>query len=814
MKNLPKCLAERPQPGKISMQQDRTDEQSISKLGLGDAKYQCLFTNMPNGIVLHESVCDEKGNPVDYRFIAVNPAFERMTGLSANKIIGKTVLDVLPGTEKIWHETYRLIGLNEESVHAKIEIKILDNVFDATAYQADRGCFVCILNKICDRKSPDLEVPKSAPRVQDIYAQTFQFIGLLTIDGILIDANKTALEFSGIDTSSVLNKPFWECPWWVHSPELQEKLRQAVGKAACGEIVRFEATHVAKDGMLHYIDFSLKPMRDETGKITFLIPEGRDITERKHAEEAVLLESESRFRTVIEASNDGIMFSEVDTQRVVFVNEAMARLTGYPKDEFSGMTISDLHRKEDWDCFLRQDVKRHLSGEIVASTNVPVLKKGGSVFFADISSCMINIGGKKYTAAFFRDVTMRKQVEEELCKSKAAAEAANWAKSNFLANMSHEIRTPMTTILGFADLLMTENLSREEQVQFTKTIRKNGKVLLDLINDILDLSRIEAGKLKIEKAPSNVNQIIDDVLSVARLKADQKGLAINVEWPSPVPEIIQTDPTRLRQILVNLVGNAVKFTERGEIKIVVSCLRNNDRCVKMEFAISDTGIGIDPRKIEEIFQPFTQADSSTGRRYGGTGLGLAISIRLAEALGGDLRVQSELGKGSTFILTIDPGLTERNLALTSSKKILDNGDIPTAKENIIRGRVLVAEDDPDIQKLIGLMMKNAQVECEFAENGRVACELIEKSLAEGRPFDVVLMDIQMPVMDGYEAARRLRSRDWKGSIIALTAHALTGDKEKCLAAGCNDYLVKPFTGKVLEKTLKHYLMNRQHGALI
>lgn len=797
------------------MKQDHRDTQLILKLKQSEAKYQSLLKNIPNGFALHEIICDEKGNPIDYRFLAVNSAFERMTGLRADQIIGKTSLEVMPETKKNSIETYGQVALTGKDIHLKSEIKFLNKAFDVTAYQTNQGCFACIFTEVADHKPAEKTLQESDGKRLAVFSQTFQFIGLLSLDGILIDANKAALEFSGIEASSVLNKPFWQCPWWVHSPELQEKLRAAVKKSAQGETVCFEATHVGKDGTLHYVDFSLKPMKDETGKIIYLIPEGRDITRHKQSEAAALQASENRFRTLIEKSSDAHILCEISDdhhQSFVDCNQAaldMLRMTS--KEQLIGSNSGALSPERQPDGQFSSQKSQIIVAECLTKGHHRFewmhRRADGEVFPVEVVMTTIQYLDKTLIHSVWRDITERKRVEEELYNAKGAAEAANWAKSSFLANMSHEIRTPMTTILGFADLLMTDHLSRQEQAEFINTIRKNGKVLLDLINDILDLSRIEAGKLEVEKTRTSLTQLVADVLSVARLKADQKGLVLKVERLGLIPNMIETDPIRLRQILVNLVGNAVKFTEQGEVKLSISSSRDNDRNLKMQFTVSDTGIGIAPKKIEEIFKPFTQADPSTGRRYGGTGLGLAISIKLAKALGGNITVQSELGKGSTFILTIDSGLSEHDLALDSSLKIVESGRIPKAEKIAVRGRILLAEDDHDIQKLISLILKHSHIEYEIAENGRIACELAKKSQDEGRPFYLILMDIQMPEMNGYEAVKCLRNRGWNGLIIALTAHALTGDKEKCLEAGFNDYLKKPITVSVFEETLRHYLKN-------
>ena len=405
------------------------------------------------------------------------------------------------------------------------------------------------------------------------------------------------------------------------------------------------------------------------------------------------------------------------------------------------------------------------------------------------------------------DEQERKQAEESLVHAKIAAEAANRAKSEFLANMSHEIRTPMTAILGFSDLLASPNASDEDQRQFLAGIQRNGKALLELISDILDLSRIEADRLTLEKVDCPLLKIVDDVLSVVQVRAEEKGLRLDVDYAFPLPETIHTDPLRVRQILVNLVGNAVKFTERGAVRMTLRCLPGTDLSARMQFAISDTGIGIPADRIEDLFQPFMQVDASTTRRYGGTGLGLSISRRLAKALGGDVEVVSRSGEGSTFTLTIDAGPAEGPAAAAVARGSLQRLETPSSREpeGPIHGRVLLAEDVPDVCVVLRHVLQKMNLEVEIAEDGCAACEMAAKSQADGKPFDLILMDIQMPKMNGYEAARWLRRHGWNNPIVALTAHALVGDREKCLEAGCDDYIAKPISAKGLRDVLARWL---------
>jgi signal transduction histidine kinase/ActR/RegA family two-component response regulator len=378
---------------------------------------------------------------------------------------------------------------------------------------------------------------------------------------------------------------------------------------------------------------------------------------------------------------------------------------------------------------------------------------------------------------------------KELERAMHEAQAANRAKSDFLANMSHEIRTPMTAILGFAEVILDENLPRGERQSAVETIRRSGQHLLGVVNDILDLSKIEAGHMTVERLECAPASIIEDVASIMRVRAGAKGLNLIVDYSPGVPRTIRSDAMRVRQILLNLVGNAVKFTEKGHVAI-----RGSTDLARgvVRIDVEDTGIGIPPETIERIFQPFSQADETMTRRFGGTGLGLAIAKRFAIMLGGDVQASSVPGKGSRFTLTLPAETTDATdlvrAVVSEPPKRAEPEKMPD--KPLVGVRVLVAEDGVDNQRLISHHLRNAGAEVLIVENGRLACEAVMTSPGG---FDVILMDMQMPEMDGYTATSELRRRGCALPIIALTAHALVGDREKCLAAGCDDHVTKPVT---------------------
>ncbi|WDI43419.1 ATP-binding protein [Bremerella sp. P1] len=386
---------------------------------------------------------------------------------------------------------------------------------------------------------------------------------------------------------------------------------------------------------------------------------------------------------------------------------------------------------------------------------------------------------------------------EELRKAIEASEGANHAKSAFLANMSHEIRTPLTAILGFADVLLeTGDIYKApvERVEAIETIRRNGSHLISLINDLLDFSKIEAGKFQVENLPCSLHRLIADIRQLMQVRAEEKKLNIQVEYDGPIPEMILTDPTRLRQILMNLLSNAIKFTHEGSVNMKVA-LVGKAANRKIQIDVSDTGIGISDEMCDKLFQPFTQGDGSMSRRFGGTGLGLTISKRFAGLLGGDLTILETSHKGTTFRLVIDPGplhnVNFQEPETTASVPDLEKSK-PSDTKNVLRDlKILLVEDGPDNQRLISFLLKKAGAEVDMAENGELGYQKATAASGAGSPFDVILMDMQMPIMDGYTASTKLRSDGYNGPIIALTAHAMAEDRNRCIEAGCTDYTTKP-----------------------
>jgi diguanylate cyclase (GGDEF)-like protein/PAS domain S-box-containing protein len=506
---------------------------------------------------------------------------------------------------------------------------------------------------------------------------------------------------------------------------------------------------------------------------------------------------------------------------ITHVNDVYCRVSKYSREDLIGRTFSKLLAERQpagvWNA-LRSHLERGevWNGEIVSRA------KDGSPYFVETTVVPLHDAQDERVqrvVVLGTDVTQRRLDQEALRVARDAAEEATQAKSAFLANMSHEIRTPMTAILGYADLLYAmEDGRNEERTEYLTTIRRNGEHLLAVINDILDLTKIEVGRLEMLLEDTDLVQVVEEVVSLMRVRALDRNLDMHVEYGATLPRHVRTDGTRLKQVLLNLLGNAIKFTETGAVTLKIGYdWGDAPSHGQVRFDVIDTGIGMNEQQLQNLFRPFQQADASTTRRFGGTGLGLHISQRLVSLLGGQLTVTSQPDVGSHFVATIaappigrdvievgasGAAVTGRLLAMSRNadeRRRHDDAEVPIhVNEHTLRGvRVLLVEDGPDNQRLIALHLRKAGGAVTVAENGRVALEMltttatIDGALAEPASFDLIVTDMQMPEMDGYELARVLRRRGWARPIIALTAHAMTGDAERCYAAGCDAYATKP-----------------------
>ena len=547
-----------------------------------------------------------------------------------------------------------------------------------------------------------------------------------------------------------------------------------------------------------------------------------EVQERQRAAEALRV-SESKFRSVIESARSAIVIAN-SAGKIMSWNGAAQKIFGYTAAEVIGqplsmLTPSDLRQVHD------RGLARVAAGgptkSIGQATEVPGLHRDGQIVPLELSLTTWEQDGERFFSGILTDITIRKQAQAAITAAKEQAEAANRAKSEFLANMSHEIRTPLNGIIGMTELTLDTQLSAHQRDNL-ETVASSAEALLEVVNDVLDFSKIEAGRLSLEEIAFDPRHVVNRTVGMLLNRASQKGLRLESKLATSVPYGLIGDPLRLRQVLLNLVSNAIKFTKTGEVCVRASGRPISDSIVRMHFSVSDTGMGIPADKQDLIFAAFSQADTSTTRRYGGTGLGLTISSKLVAFMGGKLSVASKVGVGSTFEFQVD-------LAIATLPSVAADGELignethrrlQATHDNLtaIVGRnILLVEDNAVNQRVATGMLVAAGHRVTVAGNGQVALERMQEGL-----FDVVLMDVQMPVMDGFCATRAWRARESQlgGAgrllhlpIIAMTAHALAGDEADCLTAGMNDYLTKPVERVLLLSKIAFWTRGDRPAAL-
>jgi PAS domain S-box-containing protein len=567
-----------------------------------------------------------------------------------------------------------------------------------------------------------------------------------------------------------------------------------VFKASRGIEDIYELTYIRKDGSRFPAVVSVTALRDAQAAIIGYLLIGTDNTARKQVEaeqkklDQRLRDQQFYTRSLIESNIDALMTTD-PFGIITDVNKQMEALTGCTRDELIGSPFKDFFTDPER---AEAGIKLVQSSKKVTDYELTACARDGKQTVVSYNATTFYDRGRTLQGVFAaaRDITERKQVEAELKQAKADAESASQTKSDFLASMSHEIRTPMNAIMGIADLLAKTVLSAEQD-KYVQIFRRAGDNLLNLINDILDLSKVEAAQLELEHAGFSLNDLLEKIMEIVAAQARSKGLSLVFEIAPDLPPGLIGDSTRLRQVLLNLLGNAIKFTASGEVSLRVTRELDSFVPTALRFTVSDTGIGIPGENLERLFQPFTQADSSTTRRFGGSGLGLTISKRLVELMGGRIWAERGKEKGSVFSfvvpLEIWAGATLRAVVP------VDTG--PAAPLTALS--ILLADDSPDNCVIVMAYLQDTPYRLEIAKNGDIAC----KMFAAGH-YDLVLMDRQMPIMDGLAATRTIRAWEQANGrpptpIIALTASALKGDREMCLAAGCTAFLTKPIKQEVL-----------------
>ncbi len=773
------------------------------------------------------SIADRSG-----KIIEVNDGFCRISGYSEAELIGQDhrILNSGYHPRSFWVGMWRTIVAGETW-----RGEVCNRAKDGGLYWVDATNipfldsdgkiekYVSLRFDITDRKRAEESSVAANNELQGVLGSATRVAIIATdCEGIISTFNTGAEQMLGYSAEFMVGK---QTPKIIHleseviarGKELSEVLGEPVEgfqvfikQAMLNGHEEREWTYVRKDGSTLSVSLTVTARYDEQGQLIGYLGIAQDISDRKQAEEENRRLTE-RLDLALRGSNTGLWDWVVTTGETIF-NDTWYTMLGYEPGELpmSVDTWVELCHPEDLS-MATEAIQRHFRGEepVYCCEHRVRCKDGSWLWIRDIGEVVAwnEDGSPKRMVGVHIDVQELQQAIEQ-------ANSANQAKSEFLANMSHEIRTPMTAILGYSELLLNDlsiqGMSDEHRAAL-ETINRNGEHLLTIINDILDMSKIDAGKLSIETLPTHPHAIVEEVVSLLNVRAIGKGIALRVRQESSFPETIQSDPTRLRQILLNVVGNAIKFTEIGEVSINLGYQPGRQL---MQFRISDTGMGMTPAQLDKIanFEPFSQADSSTTREFGGTGLGLRISNSLAKMLGGQIVVESEEGFGSSFTVTIATGDTSGSPMVSINNQLANEGIPPNestaqktssnashaTSEKLLEGlRLLLAEDGLDNQRLISFVLRKAGATVTVVENGQLAYETAQAAKDQGAAFDVILMDMQMPVLDGYSAVQRLRDTGYEGIIIALTAHAMVSDRKKCIDAGCNEFATKPINRREL-----------------
>ncbi len=630
---------------------------------------------------------------------------------------------------------------------------------------SSKYCLVTMID-ITENKNKEKEITDARDTCKNILDQLPSLIWRTDTEFACTYANKVWLDFYGKSLEEALDFGWYES---IHPDDLPRynEIREKAMKNQ--EYFQPEIRIRGKDGAYYWCIVAHAPYYNLNGKFEGYLASILNIQEQKEAEE-----NRERYRMIFDNARDIVIMMDLNG-RILEANKSAIETYGYLKDELIGMDINKIWLNST---AIREQIKKSVQKQIFLEA--VHRRKDGSIFVSEVSTQLINIGEKQILFSIIRDITERKRAEEELHVSRERAEAANRAKSQFLASMSHEIRTPINGMTGMIDLTLLTELTKEQRENLI-TAKACADSLLNIINDVLDFSKMEAGKLSIDEKNFDLKELTEELLKPYTLRVKEKGLFLKYTVPDNIPRYLVGDPGRLRQIIDNLMGNAVKFTNQGFINFEISKTSEADGIVELLFRISDTGIGISEDNISSLFTSFHQVESSFTKKYGGTGLGLAIAKRLVEMMGGSIGVESSKGNGSSFYFFLK--FKEGNLAVSTERKA------PETKKTDNPLMILLVEDDEVNRKVISKMLKERGHRVEFAYNGKEAVDLFQM-----KKYDIILMDIQMPEMNGVEAVKNIRIKEKSGShipIIALTAYALKGDEENFLKAGMDGYLSKP-----------------------
>ncbi|MBF0370108.1 MAG: PAS domain S-box protein [Magnetococcales bacterium] len=785
----------------------REKEAAQKALVDSEERFRTLYEGIP---ISYQSL------DADGRIIEVNEAWLRTLGYERHEVYNRWFGDFLPESDKVLFNQCFPSFKEKGSVNAaEFQIERKDGQLRTVSFEGAVSRDAqqhfkqthCVFFDITD----ELETQKELRLRGAVLNATASTVIITDVNGVIQWVNPAFTRCSGYLPEEVLGKT----PALLNSGKHETAFFTHLWRTILsGEVWRGELVNKRKCGTLYHEETIITPVRDHTGIITHFAAVKQEITKRIIREEA-LKESREHYRRLVETSKFIPWEFSFKEGRFIYMGPQVTAFLGYPPESWQGL--------DDWENRLHPEDREEASSYCQMATAQGedhdleyrvITADGRTVWVRDVVTIVRGEEGVTGLRGFFVDICRRKELEAQLREAKEAAEKASQAKSAFLAAMSHDIRTPMNAILGMGEMLAHSGLNKE-QGHYLEVLHHAGEGLLALINDILDLSKIEAGQMQMEEVGFDLAELILGTEKILLTQARDKGLALDFHIEPGVHDWVRGDPLRLRQVLLNLLGNAIKFTDQGRIELTVMPGAEDQDLVR--FQISDTGVGIAAERLSEIFHPFSQAEESTSRRFGGSGLGLAICTQLVALMGGEIGVKSVEGQGSRFLFTAklprveslvqverrmrhepdEPdGLDEAVLDIPSSVKVRRGHQERERRKGLF---ILLADDAQDNRDLMAAFLRKTPHHLQMAENGDEAVRFFQ-----AQSFDLVLMDVQMPIMDGYEATRRIRA--WETAqgisptpIVALTANAMKEDQWKTVEAGCDMHLTKPIRrGRLLE----------------